>query len=122
MTATPPSEMPAAMAVAMARLWTKFLPEIKQRVAVLETTARALAAGTLSEEQREAAHAAAHKLAGSLGTFGMQRGTELARTAELLLAEPCSSGDAEILDGYTDELQRLIAIHNSSLTPPDLRS
>jgi HPt (histidine-containing phosphotransfer) domain-containing protein len=109
MTATPPSEMPAAMAAAMARLWTKFLPEIEQRIAVLEDAARALSAGTLSEEQRTAAHAAAHKLAGSLGTFGMQRGTDVARAAEDLLAEMPLAASASQLHAAVRELRGLIA-------------
>ena len=97
------------MAAAMARLWAKFLPEIEQRVAVLDDAARALAAGTLSEEQRAAAHAAAHKLAGSLGTFGMQRGTELARLAEDLLATmPAANAGAE-LASWANELRAMVA-------------
>ncbi len=76
---------PPAMAEALARLWTKFLPEIEQRVALLEAAAQTLATGALTQQQREAAHAAAHKLAGSLGTFGLHRGTEIARQAEHLL-------------------------------------
>jgi HPt (histidine-containing phosphotransfer) domain-containing protein len=95
------------MADALARLWTKFLPEIEQRLVVLEGSARAFAAGSLSDEQREEAHAAAHKLAGSLGTFGLQRGTELARQVELAF-----SGDAKLetrqLEAWVAELRMLI--------------
>ena len=83
-----------SMADALARLWTKFLPEIESRLTVLEVTAQALQQGPLSTEQRAQAHADAHKLAGSLGTFGLQRGTELARQAETLLADD-SGGLAE---------------------------
>jgi HPt (histidine-containing phosphotransfer) domain-containing protein len=101
--------MPAAMAAAMARLWTKFLPEIEQRVAVLDDAARALEAGTLSEEQRAAAHAAAHKLAGSLGTFGMQRGTELARLAEDLLAAMPAVTAGATLASWANELRAMVA-------------
>jgi chemotaxis protein histidine kinase CheA len=72
----------AAMAAAMQRMWTQFRPQMEQRVGVLETAAVALAAGRLSEEQRAAAARAAHTLAGTLGTFGLDEGTELAREAE----------------------------------------
>jgi HPt (histidine-containing phosphotransfer) domain-containing protein len=81
MTTTP------SMADALARLWAKFLPEIDRRVTVLQSAAKALAIGALSSGQRAAAHAEAHKLTGSLGTFGLQRGTELARQAEQLFDE-----------------------------------
>jgi HPt (histidine-containing phosphotransfer) domain-containing protein len=92
------------MADAMARLWAKFLPEIEQRVAVVEAAA---AAGALSEPEREAAHAAAHKLAGSLGTFGLQRGTELARQAELAFADPAKLNTQE-LAAWAAELRQLV--------------
>lgn len=88
--------MPVGMAEAMARLWAKFLPDIEQRVAVVEAAAKTAAAGTLSHAEREAAHAAAHKLAGSLGTFGLQRGTELARQAELAFAGTAELNTQEV--------------------------
>lgn len=88
MTANPQNE---AMAAALARLWTRFLPEIESRVAILEAAAASLVAGSLTAEQRQAAHDAAHKLAGTLGTFGLPRGTDLARKTELFL-----EGNSEI--------------------------
>lgn len=99
--------MPAGMADAMARLWARFLPDIEQRVAVVEAAAQAAAAGALSEPERQAAHAAAHKLAGSLGTFGLQRGTELARQAELALADTAKL-NAQELAAWTSELRQLV--------------
>ena len=67
---------------ALDRLWTRFLPEIGERVRVLEGAAAALAAGSLSRAERDSAYAIAHKLAGVLGTFNLARGTELARELE----------------------------------------
>jgi HPt (histidine-containing phosphotransfer) domain-containing protein len=98
---------PPAMAEALARLWTKFLPDIEQRVATLEVAAQALAASTLTNEQRESAQAAAHKLAGTLGTFGLHLGTDLARQAELLLAEENTAFTAD-LSAWITELRTLI--------------
>jgi HPt (histidine-containing phosphotransfer) domain-containing protein len=69
---------------ALDRLWSRFLPEIEQRIAILETAAAEFAAHTLSTEQCEAATSAAHKLAGVLGVFGLARGTHLARELENL--------------------------------------
>lgn len=66
-------------------LWQRHLPEIADRVAVLERACAAVDAGTLSQEERKAATAAAHKLAGVLGTFGRTRGTEVAREVEGIL-------------------------------------
>src|ERR1700690_714318 len=58
-----------ALKQALDRMWIQFLPLMMERVGILETTAAAVAANHLSTEQREAAHGAAHKLAGALGTF-----------------------------------------------------
>jgi HPt (histidine-containing phosphotransfer) domain-containing protein len=98
---------PPAMAEALARLWTRFLPEIENRLALLESAARSVEAGLLSEEQREEAHQAAHKLSGVLGTFGLHRGTELARQVEVALAEGLPSSAAE-LSSWIAELRLVI--------------
>jgi HPt (histidine-containing phosphotransfer) domain-containing protein len=95
------------MAEALVRLWIKFLPDIEQRVAILEVAAQALTAGSLTNEQRESAHAAAHKLAGTLGTFGLHRGTDLARQAELGFAEEDAASAAD-LSSWITELRTLI--------------
>lgn len=72
---------------AMNRLWAKFLPQMQERVLTLQQTAEKAANGTLAVVDQEAAGSDAHKLAGVLGTFGLQKGTELAREAENLYAE-----------------------------------
>ena len=100
--------LPPSMTDALSRLWTKFLPEIEARVELIEIAAQALAAGSLSDEQREAAHAAAHKLAGTLGTFGLHRGTDLAREAELTLAEAPALSSASALTACVAELRAVI--------------
>jgi HPt (histidine-containing phosphotransfer) domain-containing protein len=100
--------LPPPMADALSRLWTKFLPEIEARVELIEIAAQALAAGSLPDEQRVAAHAAAHKLAGTLGTFGLHRGTDLAREAELTLAESPALSSAPALTACVAELRAVI--------------
>jgi HPt (histidine-containing phosphotransfer) domain-containing protein len=74
----------ASLKAAVDALWRRFQPEMGERVTVLEAAAQALAADALSPAQREQAHAAAHKLAGSLGSFGLTRGTVLARELEIV--------------------------------------
>lgn len=76
----------AAIAQALDAMWARFLPEIRARVNLLNAAAEAAAAGSLNDDLRQAAQAAAHKLAGTLGTFGLQRGTELARVLETRFA------------------------------------
>jgi len=92
----------------MNRMWTRFLPELLGRLDALEVAAAALSAGALSAEQRQRAVAAAHNLAGVLGTFGLAEGSVLARKAE----ELCTRAD-----GTDHESTRLevIAAELSSL-------
>ncbi len=86
----PDARANASLSQAMDSLWVRFLPEIKERVAVLEAAAQAAGEGKLTAKQRDAAQAAAHKLAGVLGTFGLTRGTVLARELELTFARESS--------------------------------
>jgi HPt (histidine-containing phosphotransfer) domain-containing protein len=98
------------MAEAIDQMWAKFLPQMKERVEVLERTDAVLAGGLLSPEQRAAAHSAAHKLAGVLGTFGLTKGTDLAREAETIYSaeRETDSGSAAQLKMITGQLRMLI--------------
>ena len=69
---------------ALNRLWTKFLPQMQERVSTLRLAAAKVAGGDLSPDEQQKAFADAHKLAGVLGTFGLREGTDLAREAEAL--------------------------------------
>ena len=95
------------MSEALEGLWIKFLPEIERRVAILEAAAQALTTGSLSKERREAAHAEAHKLSGTLGMFGLHRGTDLARQAEVAFAEESAASATDLSLGIA-ELRLLI--------------
>jgi HPt (histidine-containing phosphotransfer) domain-containing protein len=100
-----------ALSAALDRLWTQFLPQMQLRVEVLEAVAKALAAGKLSEDQHEAAQVAAHKLAGVLGTFGLSRGTVVARELEMVYSKP-NHPDPELakqLASSAAELRSIIA-------------
>ncbi len=79
---------PTALAEAMDRLWAQFLPQIEERVSILENAAASMATESLSSELCHEASSAAHKLAGTLGTFGLNHGTDLAREAETLYSSP----------------------------------
>lgn len=76
----------ANLTAALDRIWQRHLPQIEERLAAIELAAAATAAGTLTREQRLAAHSAAHNLAGVLGSFGLAEGTAPARETELLYA------------------------------------
>ncbi|HEY3706233.1 MAG TPA: Hpt domain-containing protein [Terracidiphilus sp.] len=86
-----------ALAEALKLLWVRFLPQMQERVAALEAANHALQAGVLSGEQRQEAAAAAHKLAGVLGTFGLITGTELAREAEQIYANEAAIAQTAVV-------------------------
>ncbi len=84
----------ANLAEALDRMWLQFLPQMRERVVVLEAAAAAFAAGRLSRELTEEAIAAAHKLAGVLGIFSLARGTDLARKLEAIYSHEGGPGPA----------------------------
>jgi HPt (histidine-containing phosphotransfer) domain-containing protein len=73
----------AAISKALEYMWERHRSQILERVNVLEAAASAVTSKTLTEAEREAAQAAAHKLAGTLGMFNLNRGTDLARELDL---------------------------------------
>ncbi len=96
---------------ALDRLWVEFLPEMESRVATLEAASAALAVGKFSTAERGKANDAAHKLAGVLGTFGLTRGTILAREAEILYSgQPETDPEAaERLLEIANQLKAILA-------------
>jgi HPt (histidine-containing phosphotransfer) domain-containing protein len=85
----------STMSDMLSELWAKSREQVMARVAVIESAAVALHAGTFDAEQRAAAERDAHKLAGVAGTFGYWDATDLAREAENLF----SGADAISEDG-----------------------
>lgn len=67
-------------------IFDNHVDDFRRQVATLEEAVAAIVAGTLDEDLRAAAERDAHKLAGSLGSFGMERGSELALQLEQSLA------------------------------------
>jgi HPt (histidine-containing phosphotransfer) domain-containing protein len=72
----------------LASLWRKNLPTLRERLDLLDRTASLAAAGNLGDEPRLEAYSVAHKLTGSLGMFGYQQGTDIARKIEQILKAP----------------------------------
>ncbi len=89
----------------LARLWEKHQGLMQQRMQVLSQAKEDLLAGCLTRELRARAAGEAHKLAGALGTFGMQRGTDAAHEISRLLTESTLSPDEIIqVAGLVDEI------------------
>jgi HPt (histidine-containing phosphotransfer) domain-containing protein len=82
---------------------------MEERIATLQKAAESATNGTLGPDEQKTASSDAHKLAGVLGTFGLQEGTDLAREAENLYAGPLDDSGA-INERLTQIAQQLRAI------------
>ena len=101
------------LAAAMERIWAQFLPQMYERLGAIDAAVSALAAGNLTTAERAAANSAAHKLAGVLGTFGLTRGTVLAREAEMIFSSESENyeGVLPLLSEIAAQLRVLIEQH-----------
>lgn len=93
---------------AIQKVWQRIEPKVMQRVNNIERGISALDHPDEALELRQRARQDAHKLAGSLGTFGYGYGSQLARQIEELLLDdlPLSEGDRHRLQQYVLELRR----------------
>jgi HPt (histidine-containing phosphotransfer) domain-containing protein len=89
----------------LAAIWQRHLPVVIARLELLD---RAATAKGLSDELREEAGGAAHKLAGSLGMYGYVEGTRIAREIEVLLLDEDRTRDLSRLGELAAELRQTI--------------
>jgi HPt (histidine-containing phosphotransfer) domain-containing protein len=85
-------------------LWERSRHTVVERAARLRTAGDLLSDNRLDQATQQSAVDSAHKLAGVLGTFGLPRGTDLAREAEVLFGQSMPPGKVEI-----ERLQLLLA-------------
>ncbi|MBD2233238.1 response regulator [Phormidium tenue] len=97
----------AARAAAIAA-FDQFRPIIGDRMAALRRAVAALNQPPLTEEVRSQAQGAAHKLAGSLGLFGLTSGSHLARRLEDWLTQPNAAQRADFI-ALVDQLDAQLA-------------
>jgi diguanylate cyclase (GGDEF)-like protein len=97
-----------AIRSAMSAVWERSRDVIIGRVVALEGAVLALLAGNLTTESRRQAEREAHKLAGTVGTFGFWTASKLAREAEDLLAgaEPIGPADTLRLSNLAVQIRR----------------
>ena len=107
---TEPKREAEGMAAGLAELWRRFHPTLVERVSTLEEAVVALLQGELGAGQRREAERAAHKLAGSMGTFGFPEASRHARSVELLLegAGPLEEGDVLRLSEWALALRAVL--------------
>lgn len=87
---------------AINEVWQRFQPRIHEQLKVIEQTSQALLAQA-PDADVQAALAEAHTLAGALGTFGLTKGSQLARKIEMLLQSDLVWESEE-----TSHLQKLV--------------
>jgi HPt (histidine-containing phosphotransfer) domain-containing protein len=90
----------------LATLWLRNRPIVEERFVLLDRAAEAAATGTLDDALREESRSTAHKLAGSLGMYGFDEGTRVAREMEVLLSG--ASPDGERLRVLCGELRAAV--------------
>ncbi|MUG96047.1 response regulator [Scytonema sp. UIC 10036] len=83
------------------------------QVAVLEQAKTALLAGNFSKELQQLALHEAHKMAGSMGSFGYSEGSRLARRVEHLLIQDSTLTDEEVC-----QFSQLVTALQHELTKP----
>ena len=99
------------MQAALAAIWKKSLPQVQERLELLQRAAEELSTTrTIDGELRAEAASVAHKLAGSLGMFGLHSGTEAARAIEQSLDQD-GLPQPERLQEQVDLLARILEPH-----------
>ncbi|MEH1815697.1 MAG: response regulator [Nostoc sp.] len=99
------------------RVLERFRNSFAGQVVVLERAKTALLAGNLNEELHQQALREAHKLAGSMGSFGYPEGSRLARKIEHLLL-----GDFSLSPDQISDFSQLVTALQQELTKPAITS
>lgn len=108
------SQAQAKAKASVNKVLERFRHTFAQQVAVLEQATKQLSANFLSDALRQTAQQDAHKLAGSLGTFGYPEGSKLARQIEQLLSSETTLGQEQALQFQ----QLVIALGQELMKPP----
>ena len=87
--------------------WERVAPSLEQRVVMLEAFVAALDGGPPAEAGLEVVRTEAHRLAGSLGSYGLAEGTARAREVESLLGD--TPPDAAALRVAVAKLAEIVA-------------
>ncbi|MDJ0703579.1 MAG: response regulator [Leptolyngbyaceae cyanobacterium MO_188.B28] len=101
---------------AIAALWRQYQGLMAERLDALKQAMQAIEADALSEELRQTAGRAAHKLAGVLGMFERPEGTQLARQLETMLVGSDRKQDSQI-PALVNQLEALLNLTESASDP-----
>jgi DNA-binding response OmpR family regulator/HPt (histidine-containing phosphotransfer) domain-containing protein len=111
--ATQESSLPKQQTVAaINEVWQRFQPRIYEQLTIIERASHDLLAQT-PDGDVQAALAEAHTLAGALGTFGLSKGSQIARKIETLLgSDALRQGSRQRVweSEETSRLQKLVRV------------
>lgn len=121
-------EKTAVLSEKLAQACDRYLQSANQQIDSLEVTAESLMRGTLTPEIRALGQLNAHKLAGSLGSFGMPEGSRIARQLEdhlkaITLPEVgpvCSLISPAAIAQLVEQLRRQVATAERTVTDPTI--
>jgi HPt (histidine-containing phosphotransfer) domain-containing protein len=92
---------------ALEKVWLNSRPEAISRLAVLESFIEKLRSGRVDDQCLDVARSAAHRLAGSLGMFGLDEGSSCAGNIEALLCQD-SAPDIVLIEDLVHQLHNLL--------------
>jgi DNA-binding response OmpR family regulator len=94
----------------LARMWYGYKQGLKEQFELFDRAIAYLRAGNLDPQLRQQAKSGAHRLIGSLGTFGLPEGSEVARQIERLFGTDSHLSSQEIgqLDELVKSLQQIV--------------
>jgi len=98
----------AGLTATVQELWEQARPVALERLNVLDDAVAAVMVGALDDDLREHAMRESHKLAGSLGTFGLRDATYRAAALETAFMQPPPTEQAPQLAEHAVELRRLV--------------
>lgn len=100
-------------------LWPKVKAQVLARTQTVEGAVAALAAGASADDERvRAGEHEAHKLNGSLGTYGFMAASHAAAQVEMLLGSNSPQDRMEQLEEWVSVLRRQVDVAAASEGPP----
>jgi diguanylate cyclase (GGDEF)-like protein len=108
----------ARLSETVRQLWEQARPAALERVDAIDDAIAALMAGAIDDEQRDRARREAHKLAGSLGTFGLRDATGHAAALEAAFEALPAIDRVPELAQHARDLRHLIEAGEGGGPPP----
>ena len=109
MTTADKREAEAKVQAVMQEVWDKFKQSLESHIVLFDRAIAQISNGNLDRELRASGQAEAHRLIGSLGSFGFLKGSEVARQIEQLLGlESLGKNEARQLEELVVRLKQVV--------------